>query len=323
MMNNYPYYTNQFTYPHYSSRIPVETKTTPQPPRKVVTIAVSDGSERPPPPVPNKSDCAVKIQKVFRGFLVRKSVKKISEIRNEVDEIEKLLATEEQIEVMRNDSKERLKVSEMIMRLLLRLDSVRGVDCGVKDLRKSVIKKAIRLQEIVDSVVLNSNNNNLIGDDQTADAPRQEAEEEEVINGVNSDSDSVKKNAEPEIMEMSQADSTMEINEAEKEEGEVNSCDGEDKEVVPAEENGGGGRSGELMEKMKEDNEKMMELMGKLFERNEMQTRMLSSLTQRVEQLERVLVCERTKRNKKKKRNSGGIADFFESNQNCKKFGKR
>ncbi|XP_055959797.1 uncharacterized protein LOC130014860 [Mercurialis annua] len=297
MMNNYPYYANQFMYPQYSSRFPVETKPTPQTPRKVVTIAVSDGSERPLPPLHNKSDSAVKIQKVFRGFLVRKRVKKICEIRNEVNEIEKLLATEEKLEVMRNDSKERLKVSEMIMRLLLRLDSVRSVDCGVRDLRKTVTKKAIKLQEIVDSVVLNSNNNNLNGDDQTAEAPR-----EEEINGVNSGSDSVEKNEEPEVMEMSQADSTMEINDAEKEEGEVNSCDGGDKTAEEEEESGGGRRSGELMEKMKEDNEKMMEMMGKLFEKNEMQTRLLSSLTQRVEQLERVLICERTKRNKKKKK---------------------
>ncbi|XP_023526800.1 uncharacterized protein LOC111790190 [Cucurbita pepo subsp. pepo] len=40
----------------------------------------------------------------------------------------------------------------MLMSLLLRLDSVKGVDFGIRNFRKAVIKKAIALQEKVDSI---------------------------------------------------------------------------------------------------------------------------------------------------------------------------
>ena len=96
---------------------------------------------------------ALKIQKVFRGFLVRKSVKKIAAIRREVDEVERRITREEALESMKNDPKERLRVNETLMSLLFRLDSVRGIDSGVRDCRKSVIKRAIALQEFLDSIV--------------------------------------------------------------------------------------------------------------------------------------------------------------------------
>lgn len=79
--------------------------------------------------------------------------------------------------------------------------------------------------------------------------------------------------------------------------------------------------STELLERMMEENEKMMSLMTQLYEKNEVQTRMLSSLTHRVEQLERALVCERLR--KKKKRHAGGTVDCLESNPEQKKCGKR
>ncbi|KAM2980328.1 hypothetical protein FF2_011780 [Malus domestica] len=66
--------------------------------------------------------------------------------------------------------------------------------------------------------------------------------------------------------------------------------------------------SRELLERVAEDNAKMMGMMEELFEKNQMQTRMLSSLSQRVEQLERALVCERLRR--RKRRHAAGTADF-------------
>ena len=87
------------------------------------------------------------IQKMFRGFLVRRSKKKIAEIKSEVDEIYKKMSHKETLELIQKDSKEWLRVTEMLISLLFRLDSVRGVDSGVRDRRKTVIKKAIALQE--------------------------------------------------------------------------------------------------------------------------------------------------------------------------------
>ncbi|KAL3500985.1 hypothetical protein ACH5RR_035434 [Cinchona calisaya] len=115
---------------------------------KVVRIPVhfvGSGSDR--------SGSALKIQKVFRGFLVRKCMKKIMAIKKEVDEIETRVSRREEVELIKNrDGKERLKVNEMLMAHLFQLDSVRGVDSGVRDCRRAVIKKAIALQERVDAI---------------------------------------------------------------------------------------------------------------------------------------------------------------------------
>lgn len=56
----------------------------------------------------------------------------------------------------------------------------------------------------------------------------------------------------------------------------------------------------ELLERMIEDNGKMMKMMSELFERNEGQSRMLNTLTHRLEQVEKVFVCAKMKRKKKR-----------------------
>ncbi|KAJ6347040.1 hypothetical protein OIU76_003687 [Salix suchowensis] len=79
-------------------------------------------------------------------------MKKILATKRQVDEIEKRILMKETVDVVRRDQKEKLKINEMLMSLLFKLDSVRGVDFGVRDCRKAVIKKAIALQETVDSI---------------------------------------------------------------------------------------------------------------------------------------------------------------------------
>ena len=80
-------------------------------------------------------------------------MKKIAAIKREVDEVERQISREEALESMKKDPKERLRVNKTLMSLLFRLDSVRGIDSGVKDCRKSVIKRVIVLQEFLDSIV--------------------------------------------------------------------------------------------------------------------------------------------------------------------------
>ncbi|CAB4264066.1 unnamed protein product [Prunus armeniaca] len=127
-------------------QVPFQRQATPSP--KVVSIPVQFvGLER------NRSASALKIQKAFRGFLVRKSLKKIAAIKGDVDEIEKRISKKETVELMKREAKERLKVNETLMSLLFRLDSVKGVDSGVRDFRRTVIKKAIALQERVDAAI--------------------------------------------------------------------------------------------------------------------------------------------------------------------------
>ncbi|KAH0450302.1 hypothetical protein IEQ34_020994 [Dendrobium chrysotoxum] len=87
---------------------------------------------------------AVTIQRAVRGFLVRKNVRVVRQIAGEVEEIERKVREEEA--KIRLDARQRLLVSETLMALLLRLDTVRGV----RDFRKRVIRRVIRLQEMID-----------------------------------------------------------------------------------------------------------------------------------------------------------------------------
>ncbi|XP_068651598.1 BAG family molecular chaperone regulator 5, mitochondrial-like [Aristolochia californica] len=100
----------------------------------------------------SRSLAAVKIQKVFRGFLVRRAVKKVLKIAAEVAEVERRVAEKETAEMVRREEKERLRLNEMLMGLLFRLDSIRGFDSGVRDCRKRVIRRVIALQERVDAI---------------------------------------------------------------------------------------------------------------------------------------------------------------------------
>ncbi|KAB2599087.1 BAG family molecular chaperone regulator 5 [Pyrus ussuriensis x Pyrus communis] len=310
----------QHQYPHKARQVPVQRRADPSP--KVVSIPVQYvGLER------RRSDSALKIQKAFRGFLVRKSVRKIAAIRVEVGEIEKRISKREAVELMRRDAKERLKVNETLMNLLLKLDSVKGVDSGVRDVRRAVIKKAIALQEKVDSAV--AENPQI---DQTL-----ELQSESPVNSdetQNSQSLELESAAEPQIESVPHGNAwgcREEECSVSDSESSGSSCDDspnpmedgvEDVKVVEreeaAEEEGAGqivkddenkrSSSRELLERVAEDNAKMMGMMEELFEKNQMQMRMLSSLSQRVEQLERALVCERLRR--RKRRHAAATADF-------------
>ncbi|KAF8406859.1 hypothetical protein HHK36_005980 [Tetracentron sinense] len=80
-------------------------------------------------------------------------MKKIVGIGSEVDEIERRLSQREMVDLIRRVGKERLKVNEVLMDLLFRLDSVNRVDSGVRGCWKAMIRKAIALQERVDAIV--------------------------------------------------------------------------------------------------------------------------------------------------------------------------
>ncbi|KAI3799226.1 hypothetical protein L1987_34516 [Smallanthus sonchifolius] len=251
-----------------------------------------------------KDSAAIKIQKLFRGFVVRKSVRKIASIRNEVSEIERRIDAIEVVNLIRSDAKEKLRVNETLMSLLFKLDSIRGVDCGIRDLRKAVTRKAIALQEKVDSI-----------DQQTLDSPAidtstseqvtevsnsldeivdnhvnletvEDDEDDSVVKEVITDSDPVK------AMETSPAvnlielggkdDTTMDL-----QKDKEGNCAKYDKE------------NREILQNLVDDNEKMMRLMNQISERNEMQTRMINSLSRRVEQLEKALGTEKSRKKKK------------------------
>ncbi|XP_021845929.2 uncharacterized protein [Spinacia oleracea] len=137
-------------------------------PRKVVSIPiryVNSTNER--------SDAILKIQKTFRGFRVRKPMKKILELKREVDAVEKKLQERETMAVLKGDRIERLKVNEGLMWLLFKLDSTRVFNDEIRGCRKAVIRKAIMLQELVDSAM--------------DDGVVEERDSEEIADGENSE----------------------------------------------------------------------------------------------------------------------------------------
>ncbi|MCD9643757.1 hypothetical protein HAX54_031428 [Datura stramonium] len=258
------------------------------------------------PEAPDRAASALRIQKVFRGFLVRKSVRRIMSIRKEVEDIEQRLLCSEMQELIRRDERERLRVNETLMSLLFKLDSIRGIDSGVRD----------RRGERIDSDELSESVN------QTGDMPDSLGNEDEY--GKSTNQSELCDQLEQSVDVQNQATSNYttndektpvegeELQEVKEEsdcpirecmEGSVERGVDDENETrsrgLDGEEESR--RNTELLETMVEKNEKMMRMMSELCQRNEIQTRMLNSLAQRVDQLEKVM-CDKLKTKKKKRR---------------------
>uniref|UniRef100_A0A5B7BIB9 BAG domain-containing protein n=1 Tax=Davidia involucrata TaxID=16924 RepID=A0A5B7BIB9_DAVIN len=131
---------------------------TPQPQTKTTEIPI-ESSEDPTVPITvhlptsqSQTSAAVKIQSAYRSYIVRTLVKKISAVNTEANRLERLIQRQETVDAVRTDNRERIKVNEALMGLLLRLDSVPGVDPTVRELRRHVSRRIVGLQEILDAV---------------------------------------------------------------------------------------------------------------------------------------------------------------------------
>ncbi|OIW07303.1 hypothetical protein TanjilG_11937 [Lupinus angustifolius] len=351
-----------------------------QPKKKVVSIPVHFvESER------TRNNSAIKIQKVVRGFLVRNSMKRIKCIRVELEKIEDKVCVEETMELIMREGKERVKFSESIMNLVLKLDNVRVLDyySGVRGYRKSVIQKAIALQELIDQIQMvgpthhDQNQSTQVDPDVRdsylvkceGDVNAQDsylvkceggvnAQDSYLVkceDGVNAQDSYVVKcedgvNARDSYLVKCEDDVSIRnsylvksednlytrgsylvkseddayaytknredlmdngvgeesVGTSMVEEVEENclvkeEVDQDCENKIGKEVNYENNKNKELLERMVEDNERMMNMMAQLFERNEMQTKLLSSLSQRVEQLERAYACDKLR--KKKRRN--------------------
>lgn len=272
---------------------------------------------------------------------MRKSIKRITAIKSQVEEIERSVLKKETVELIRKDAKERVRVNETLMGLILKLDSIRGVSPGIRDCRKAVIKKAVSLQEKVD----------LIAASPPLDQTRLVSSDEEVVDAEKSNSaaaESVDRAIESANLEDGRegnAHAPEDFKDNVNEDSELENCDemmdnheggvhyesdvnaGEEEEpcvvvkesecveemdveeddtkqkLIEERRSRDDRKEGnrEVLEKMVSENEKMMRMMSQLCERNELQTRMLTSLTQRVERLEKAFLCCDKLRKKKKK----------------------
>lgn len=107
----------------------------------------------------NLSDgqAAVLIQSAYRGFEVRKleplkKLKQMVEVCQQVAEIRKRIqALESSSDLLKND-KERVVIGEIIMRMLLKLDTIQGLHPSLGDIRKALAKDLVTLQEELDPI---------------------------------------------------------------------------------------------------------------------------------------------------------------------------
>ncbi|KAF8772568.1 hypothetical protein HU200_005526 [Digitaria exilis] len=95
---------------------------------------------------PSAEAAAVRVQAAARGFLARRSVRAVRDVEREAEEVGEKIARE--AEALRGDARARIAVGEALMRLLLRLDAVRGA----REYRRRVTKRVLALQDAVDAL---------------------------------------------------------------------------------------------------------------------------------------------------------------------------
>ncbi|CAL4993238.1 unnamed protein product [Urochloa decumbens] len=91
-------------------------------------------------------DAAVRVQAAARGFLARRSVRAVREVEREAAEAGAQIARD--AAALRGDARARVAVGEALMRMLLRLDAVRGA----REYRRKVTKRVLKLQDAVDAL---------------------------------------------------------------------------------------------------------------------------------------------------------------------------
>ncbi|KAG4143822.1 hypothetical protein ERO13_D06G215950v2 [Gossypium hirsutum] len=95
---------------------------------------------------------ATKIQSVYRAHVIRNLYKQISDVNSSADRLQHLIQRQETVDAIRNEEKEKLRINETLMGLLLKLDSVPGLDPTVREGRRKVSRRIVGLQEIVDGI---------------------------------------------------------------------------------------------------------------------------------------------------------------------------
>ncbi|KAK9143904.1 hypothetical protein Syun_013304 [Stephania yunnanensis] len=102
----------------------------------------------------SESDAAKIVQSAYRGYEVRKwepmkKLKQIARVREQANDLRKKI---EALESSTEGEKERIVLGEMIMNLLLQLDTIQGLHTSVREIRKSVARELVLLQEKLDSM---------------------------------------------------------------------------------------------------------------------------------------------------------------------------
>ncbi|PWA84023.1 BAG domain-containing protein [Artemisia annua] len=103
--------------------------------------------------VPNhESKAAVKIQSAYRSHATRTLINKIKTVNSKANELQQMIQLQETVDTVQTNNRERIKINEALMKLLFTLDSVPGHDPTVRELRRSVSRRIVGLQDILDSI---------------------------------------------------------------------------------------------------------------------------------------------------------------------------
>ncbi|KAK4415886.1 BAG family molecular chaperone regulator 6 [Sesamum alatum] len=111
----------------------------------------------------SEEEAAVIIQSAYRGFDIRrwepiKKLKQIAKVREQIAEVKHLIQAMESSPDSQGNSKQRNIIAETIMGLLLKLDTVQGLHPSIREVRKSVVRELVSLQEKLDSLTNESEN---------------------------------------------------------------------------------------------------------------------------------------------------------------------
>lgn len=135
-------YKNDHSTPHTTDETPIQSSQEPPTPPPV-TVRL---------PQQLQSEAATKIQSVHRAHVIRTLYKKISSVNSEADRLQRLIQRQETVDSIRSDEREKLKMNEALMALLLKLDSVPGLDPSIREARRKVSRRIVGLQEILDGI---------------------------------------------------------------------------------------------------------------------------------------------------------------------------
>lgn len=104
----------------------------------------------------SEPDAALRIQSAYRGYGVRRwrpleKLRKVKKIHEQTQDLKKQLQGLE-VSLKQLTVKEQVTFNETIMSLLLNLDSIQGLHPSVREIRKSVARELVCLQEKLDSL---------------------------------------------------------------------------------------------------------------------------------------------------------------------------
>ncbi|ESQ35622.1 hypothetical protein EUTSA_v10008770mg [Eutrema salsugineum] len=102
--------------------------------------------------VQTNASTAARIQSGYRSYRIRGLYKTISSVNREANRVQSMIQRQETVDAIRSDEKERLRMNETVMSLLLKLDSVPGLDPTIREARRKVSRKIVGMQEIIDSI---------------------------------------------------------------------------------------------------------------------------------------------------------------------------